>query len=750
MTASLLIDPSNELNILLTATIQADLRSDNFLTVCTALQAIPTIANAELANVFLPEVVNLVNHDRDQVKRRALVTLHSLLRVDPSIGSEIGKIFVDRLGYREPTVMFAVLPALYELINQDPEPYKGLVHYFTDILKQASEGKLGRNWMVHKAPAPFLQITLLRLLGCLGKGDPQVSSDMQVVLIDVWKRAQSLMNQAGNAILFECMKTATNIVPSDAMYSMALDTSAMFLNSSDNNLKCAGIEILSRLIEDGDSGKVQQHQMAIVGALRSSDETLKGRTLDLLFRMTGPGNLDVVFSEVLEYVTEDCIDEESRKYAASQLLLVSEKFAPSLSWFVDSMTTLLKKAGTLAPSSAQNALVRIIRKQESGTMLQHRITNTYFEMINRGKVSVSLAKVICWTLGEYGVSAGISFQALCSSLVDVLETYSNSSELAIVCILALSKLNSSNAQDLPDEVISILRSLQSSKNLDIQQASYELLSIASQSTEMRRKIIFKKPVDTSLSYLDDISISAAKAGSAPYISKEDRDTMHFSNHNDTYDASDHLLKFEAYERQQDTAGHAAATVDDLFGGLDLQDSSAGIDISNTPEMDKIHVARNDNSRRWGPSSRASPHADGENSAKQVEDSSSKSTGTYLKNKQHHSGHVVQEHIDPQQELLAASLFGTPRRMADVTQGMGQANSPIQSQPVAFDLLDMTSGPNEPVQPESDILDLLGEGSNVSIDSSLVKDSYKDGSEPVGVNQKETNQSAVSDPFEGLI
>jgi len=176
LAASLLIDPMSELTILLTATIQADLRSDNYLTVCTALQAIPTIANAELAGVFLPEVIGLVRHEKDAVKKRALTTLHSLLLVeglDQSLAGDIGKVLIDKLAYKEPAVMFAVLPGLYDLIDRDPEPYKGLVHYFTNILKQASEGKLGRNWVVHRAPAPFLQVTLLRLLGRLGRGMPR-------------------------------------------------------------------------------------------------------------------------------------------------------------------------------------------------------------------------------------------------------------------------------------------------------------------------------------------------------------------------------------------------------------------------------------------------------------------------------------------------------------------------------------------------------------------------------------------------
>jgi len=740
LAASVLIDPNSELNILLTATIQADLRSDNFLTVCTALQAIPTIANVELANVFLPEVMNLVQHDRDQVKKRALITLHSLLRVDPSIGTEIGKVFVDKLAYKEPSVMFSVLPALYELINEDPEPYKGLVHYFTDILKQASEGKLGRNWVVHKAPAPFLQITLLRLLGSLGKGDPQVSKDMQAVLIDVWKRAQSLMNHAGNAILFECMKTATIIVPSDALYSIALDTAAMFLNSTDNNLKCAGIEIFSRIVEDGDSGKVQQYQMAIVAALRSSDVTLKGRTLDLLFRMTGANNIDVVFSEVLEYITDDSIDEDSRKYAASQLLDVSTKFSPSLSWFVDSMTTLLKKAGIFSSSSAQNALVSAIR--DGDQILQHRVAHSYFETIEKSKVSVPLAKVICWTLGEYGLTSGISFESLCNTLMAVLESYNNSSDLSVVCIMALAKLNSHNSQDLPAEVVYLLRSLQSSKKLEIQQTAFEALSIAAHPAEDRRQIIFKKPTDASLPYLDDISAHAATLGSAPYISKEDRYAMDFAHQKDI--SSDHALRFEAYERQEGTPAQVSPpSINDLFGDVEQQDIPGKTILDQ--EVDKIHVMRHDDSRRWGSALR--PNVDSHGRFSSPEASPQLSEPMPRTQERHSPGHVLQDKIDAGQELLAASLFAGSGANSKTIVGIPEEN-PVQSQPITFDLLDMASAPNQPMQPQHDIFDLLGEN---PVESSMtVRDEEQS---DTTFSQKDSGQKddkGISDPFESLL
>ena len=190
LTVSLLLDPASELSIMVVATIQADLRSDNFLTAATALSAICHIVTPELVGVFLPQVVTLLRHAKDAVKQKALLALQRCLQVDPSLAPEVERHLIEKIGYKvrrqrwsaggvsasadtppppaseeemrhfscgrppvathtftsslssnppplqEPSVMVAALCGLHELIRRDPAPYRNLVHYFTNILKQ--------------------------------------------------------------------------------------------------------------------------------------------------------------------------------------------------------------------------------------------------------------------------------------------------------------------------------------------------------------------------------------------------------------------------------------------------------------------------------------------------------------------------------------------------------------------------------------------------------------------------------------
>jgi len=577
-----------------------------------------------------------------------------------------------------------------------------------------------------------------------------VSKDIQSVLVDVWKRAESLTSQAGNAILFECMKVATSIVPSDALYSMALESAAMFLNSSNSNLKCAGIEVLTRMIEDGDAGKVAEYQYAIVTALRSSDVTLKGRTLDLLFRMAGPNNVDVVFTEVLQFVMDDAIDDESRRYASSRLLEMAERFAPSCSWFLDSVTEMLKKAGAVAPAAAQSSLVRVLGEADRG--LQERMTVAYYELIeSNAMVSVPLAKVICWTLGEYGVESGISFDTLVTTLGDVLESRRmHAPELAVVCIMSLSKINVRSSRPLPIETTRLLESLQRSAGvpLSVQQAAFELCSIAqldlaSKGVNMSVPGPEGDPEDLrGLEFLDDIASAAIAGGAAPYLGREEREAIGMQRVSATQAqaAQTSHLRFEAYQREVPSgvpsgvsavddvwAGVAGTTleptaavspVEELFGGLQMNDGAmretAISRESGQPEG--IHVSRQ---RRWGPStggaaSRTQQPASTSGAAPAAASMSATSAATL-------SPRVVAtpaRAVDPQQERLAASLFGGAGAGAGWTTSGGAGRGVRPPAPAsAFDLLDMLGDSGHPMaehseatqQPQQDdLLDLLGD------------------------------------------
>jgi hypothetical protein len=65
-----------------------------------------------------------------------------------------------------------------------------------------------------------------------------------------------------------------------------------FLKSSSHNLKYVGIDSLARIVRIN-AKYAAEHQLAVIDCLEDPDETLKKKTLELLYKMTKPNNVEV-------------------------------------------------------------------------------------------------------------------------------------------------------------------------------------------------------------------------------------------------------------------------------------------------------------------------------------------------------------------------------------------------------------------------------------------------------------------------
>jgi len=100
------------------------------------------------------------------------------------------------------------------------------------------------------------------------------------------------------------------------------------------------------------------HQLAVVECLSDPDETLQRKTLELLFSMCNPVNVEFIATKLLAFL-KDTNDDFLRRQLTERIAIISEKFAPNQSWYISTIIALfaIPGAGELVdPEIAQNLM----------------------------------------------------------------------------------------------------------------------------------------------------------------------------------------------------------------------------------------------------------------------------------------------------------------------------------------------------------------------------------------------------------
>ncbi|MBA0744204.1 hypothetical protein Gogos_006839 [Gossypium gossypioides] len=565
LAVTLFLNEDHDLIILIVNTIQKDLKSDNYLVVCAALNAVCKLINEETIPAVLPQVMELLAHPKEAVRKKAIMALHRFYQKSPSSVSHLVSNFRKRLCDNDPGVMGATLCPLFELIARDVNSYKDLVISFVSILKQVAERRLSKAYDYHQMPAPFIQIKLLKILALLGSGDKQASENMYTVVGDIFRKCDSSSN-IGNAVLYECICCVSSIYPNPKLLESAADVISRFLKSDSHNLKYMGIDALGRLIKISPE-IAEQHQLAVIDCLEDPDDTLKRKTFELLYKMTKSTNVEVIVDRMIDYMIS-INDNHYKTEIASRCVELAEQFAPSNQWFIQTMNRVFEHAGDLVNIKVAHNLMRLIAEgfgeddDNADSKLRSSAVESYLRILGEPKLPSVFLQVICWVLGEYGTADGMfSASDITGKLCDVAEAYSNDETLKAYATTALMKIYAFEIAarrkvDMLPECQSLMEELLASHSTDLQQRAYELQAVIGLDAHAVECIMPSDAscedveVDRDLSFLNDYIQEAIEKGAQPYIPESERSGMlNISNfrNQDHHEASSHGLRFEAYE-----------------------------------------------------------------------------------------------------------------------------------------------------------------------------------------------------------
>ncbi|KAK7835085.1 AP-4 complex subunit epsilon [Quercus suber] len=692
LAVTLFLNDDHDLIILIVNTIQKDLKSDNYLIVCAALNAVCRLINDETIPAVLPQVVDLLGHQKEAVRKKAIMALHRFYHKSPSSVSHLFSNFRKRLCDNDPGVMGATLCPLFDLITVDVNSYKDLVVSFVSILKQVAERRLPKGYDYHQMPAPFIQIRLLKILALLGSGDKLASEKMYTVVGDIFKKCDSTSN-IGNAVLYECICCVSSIYPNPKLLEAAADVISRFLKSDSHNLKYMGIDALGRLIKISPE-IAEQHQLAVIDCLEDPDDTLKRKTFELLYKMTKSSNVEVIVDRMIDYMIS-INDNHYKTYIASRCVELAEQFAPSNHWFIQTMNKVFEHAGDLVNIKVAHNLMRLIAEgfgeddDAADSQLRSSAVESYLRIIGEPKLPSVFLQVICWVFGEYGTADGkYSASYITGKLCDVAEAYSSDETVKAYAVTALMKIYafeiaSGRKVDMLPECQSLVEELSASHSTDLQQRAYELQAVVSLDAHAVESIM---PLDAScedieidknLSFLNSYVQQSLENGAQPYIPESQRsgvlDISNFRSQ-DQPEASMHGLRFEAYELPKAPATSrippaSVAPSTELVPVPEPSYSRETHQVASVPSISdagstELRLRLDGVQRKWGKPTYSSPTSSTSNASQSTSNGVTQvdsAANVNSKARHTHDSRKPQAEITPEKQKLAASLFGGPSK-----------------------------------------------------------------------------------------
>ncbi|XP_019622254.1 PREDICTED: AP-4 complex subunit epsilon-1-like [Branchiostoma belcheri] len=522
LAVSLFLHEDHELIMLLINTIQKDLKSTNILHVCMGLTAVCALISTEMIPALLPMVEDKLQHPKEVVRKKAIMALHRFYLKAPNLVQHIHEKFRKVLCDRDPGVMGASLNIFYDLIKEDVEKHRDLTNTFACIMKQVIGGKLTNDFTYHSVPAPWIQVQLLRIMGMLGAGHNKNSEQIYAVLDETLDKSE-INHNMGYAVLYECVRTVTAVHPNPALLEKAAQRIGRFLRSRNNNLRYLGITALTSMLPVL-PGVAAEHQMVVIECLDDPDETLQRKTLELLYRMTGPPNVTVICDRLISHLSTTT-DTYLKSDLVTKITQLAERFAPSNEWFITTMNQVFELGSDLVPNDvAQNLLLLLAEGTDSESEdaeLRLHAVQSYLGLVERPHLPDILVQVSCWTLGEYSyLLPDVEPEAVLRRLLPLLEREYRSVETMGTVFTAITKLCAQMGR-VTEEVVLVCEQYLSCMDVDIRQRAAELLELQTDVPIMQTVLPLDAScedlqIDPSLSFLDEFVSEALGRGAAPY------------------------------------------------------------------------------------------------------------------------------------------------------------------------------------------------------------------------------------------
>ncbi|XP_021918048.1 AP-4 complex subunit epsilon-1-like isoform X2 [Zootermopsis nevadensis] len=537
LACAFLLRECDSLSVLLVNTIFRDLTSKNMYVVAMALSASCHLVSPDQVTVLLPVLEEKLKHPSEYVRSKAVIVLHHFCRVSPQLCLQYANQVKVMVGDRDPGVVAHVLQFLIDVAEDLPGVVMDVMSALVQIQNQILDGKLPHEYTYKGLHAPWMQISIIRLLQYLQEPSMDIYMLIQKTLQNAMPQMQ---NYIGSAIVCECIATLVKHKAGDEMLASALLCVVDLMGSTSSNLRYEGLSLLEKVLEQYRLPLSPAQQDVVLSSLCHPDQAMKRRTLSLLCTMAEAHNVEIVCTQVADYVRDHCAHNPYIQHdLISRALALTDRFQNSQThWHIAALIRLLPLAQDKQAKAIQRR-IQLTLLAGSGNLediivARSKVLHILAKYAESKTVSTSVIEVYVWCLSQFCGAKVDDGQQVLEKLVSlgckVLRNQEPSNVSQGIQNLLISIIHSAShvAEKCGTTISSLeelLQEIMKSHLADayLRHTCLELLAslphISVIHRALQRSIRSEKQFDFTLSFVDKFVCESLAANAMPYQPK---------------------------------------------------------------------------------------------------------------------------------------------------------------------------------------------------------------------------------------
>ncbi|KAL6733639.1 hypothetical protein Aduo_004271 [Ancylostoma duodenale] len=389
---------TTEVLMLTTNLIRKDLNSSNMYDSGVALGGLSCFVTPDLARDLASDIVNLLSSSRPYTRKRAVLLLYKIFLKYPEALRPTFPRLKDKLEDPDPGVQSAAVNVICELARKNPKNYLTLAPVFFKLMTTSSN-----NWML---------IKIIKLFGALVPLEPRLGKKLLEPLTNLINSTSAM------SLLYECINTVIAVLISisaggdhAASIQLCVQKLGVLIEDSDQNLKYLGLLAMGKILQTHPKA-VQAHKDIVLRCLDDKDESIRLRSLDLLYGMVSKKNIMEIVKKLMEHV-ESAEGSHYRDELLSRIIGICSynnyQFITNFEWYISVLVELTKvegtKHGAKIAEQIQDVTVRVESiRHFSVSQMALLVENAHILLAGSAQQRNNISEVLlaaAWICGEY-------------------------------------------------------------------------------------------------------------------------------------------------------------------------------------------------------------------------------------------------------------------------------------------------------------------------------------------------------------